>query len=921
MTTSDGYILGTTKVVDHGPASSRYNLVIMGDGYRASEIAKYHSDVQDAIDTIYAAVPFNELWCGINIYRVDIVSTDSGADDPTSCGDGSVGSGASVRTYFDATMCGGGQVRRALIIDTASALSVASSQVPEVHMTFVVVNTSLYGGTGGSVATYSAGAGIECAIHEMGHTAFGLADEYPYYQGCGSGETGHDHYSGGEPSEPNVTKDTNRATNKWNDLIAATAAMPTTTNSNCSQCDTQASPVLSGTVGTFEGAYYNHCGAYRPEFDCKMRALGQPFCAVCDRIIRQKLAPFQPAEYLTLLTPSIAFTDIPEGIGGTGVTSFRAIVFELVNCTTKTLSIVSGPTGGFDTPLGTSVVVPPPKTTPVNTARIWLAYTSTTAGASSSGTVTVKCLETGQTWVININANTVSRPKTAVMLVLDHSGSMIEDAGDGVTKVQKLREAANLFVDAMLQNDSIGIVRFNQTADLLMPVTKAGPVIVGGGRIAATGHITSSELDPAGSTSIGAGVVLSKQALDASQTAASPHYDVLAQLVLTDGMENTPPYLSQVSSSITANTFAIGLGNPENISTAALNTLTQGHNGYLLITGTLTPDQAARLNKYFLQILAGITNANIILDPHGNLGFGTEHRIPFKVVEADMGLDAFLLSPGANIIDFKLEAPDGKLVDPSMVGGSSPVEFVSRSNFSYYRISLPAIPSDAKGSHYGTWNAIVKLNARKAPLTHKDDYLEKAMSHGVLPYDLIVHCYSNLSFKAKVQQSSYEPNAEVSVFASLNEYDVPVEKRAKVWAEVTAPDGSQTVINLKEHDPGQFQGLLKTTLSGLYRLRVRAMGDTLYGSQFWREQTLTAAAYLGGDSKPDSQLNHEQRLCRLFKCLIERGALDPKLMEQLQHYGFDLKKATKCFERYCRDINPIVEGAEGKAKLEKIDKQ
>lgn len=921
MTTSDGYILGTAKVVDHGPASSRYNLVFLGDGYRASEIAKYHTDVQAAIDTIYATAPFNELWCGINIYRVDVVSTDSGVDDPASCGDGSAGSGSSVRTYFDATLCGDGQIRRLLTINDGTALSTASSQVPQVHMVFVVVNSTLFGGSGGGVAKFTSSSGVECAMHEMGHTAFGLADEYPTYAGCNSGETGHNSYSGGEPTKPNVTIDTNRATNKWRDLIAATTPMPTTTNSNCSQCDTQVSPMPVGTVGTFEGARYFHCGIYQPEFNCKMRNLGQPFCAVCDRVIRQKLTPFLPAEYITLLTPSVAFTDIPEGIGGTGVTTFRAIVFEMINWTTKTLSIVSGPTGGFDTPLGTSVVVPPPKATPVNTARLWLAYTSTTAGATSSGTVTVKCSETGQTWVININANTVPRPKAAVVLVLDRSGSMIEYAGDGNKKVDKLKEAANLFVDALLQDDSIGIVRFNQTANLLMPVTKAGPLIIGAGRLAAIGHITSPELDPSGTTSIGAGVVVSKQALDSSQATASPPYDVLAQLVLTDGMENTPPFLAQVSSSITANTFAIGLGNPENISTSALNALTQGHNGYLLITGTLTPDQAARLNKYFLQILAGITNANIVLDPHGNLGFGVEHRIPFNVIEADMGLDVFLLSPGAKIIDFQLEAPDGKFIDPSMVGGASPIEFVSRSNFSYYRISLPAIPNDPKGSHNGTWNAIVRLIQQKATLTHVDDYAEKAMSHGALPYDLIVHCYSNLSFRAKVQQSSFEPGAEVSVFASLKEYDVPVENRAKVWAEVTIPDGTQVAVNLEEYVAGQFRCSFKTTVSGLYKLRVRAMGETLYGSQFWREQTLTAVAYLGGDSKPDSQLIHEQRLCRLFRCLIESGAVDAKMIELLQGYGFDFKKATKCVERYCRELNPIIEGAQAKSKLEVTVKQ
>jgi hypothetical protein len=911
MTTSDGYIIGTTKVVDHGPASLRYNLVFLGDGYSASEMTKYHNDVRDAIDGIYATAPFNERWCGINVYRVDVVSTDSGIDDPASCSDGSVGSGASVHTYFDATTCGDGTVRRLVTINNASAFAVASAQVPQFHMVFVIVNTSLGGGSGGAVAKFTASSGIECAIHEMGHTAFKLADEYPYYQGCNSGELGHDHYSGGEPTAANVTKDSN-ATNKWDDLIATTTPTPTTTNADCTKCDTQGNPVAPDTVGTFEGAYYNHCGIFRPQYNCKMRNLGVPFCAVCERAIRQTLAPFQPAEYITLLTPSISFTDIPEGIGGTGITTFRAIVFEIVNYTPKTLNILSGPTSGFGTPFGTSIVVPPPKTTPVNKAQIWLSYTSTTAGATSSGTVTVQCAETGQTWVINISANTVSRPKAAVVLVLDRSGSMIEDAGDGVIKVEKLREAANLFVDAMLEDDSIGIVRFNQAADLLMPVTQAGPEMTGAGRSTAIGHIASSELDPNGTTSIGAGVVTSKQALDASQAGASTPFDVLAQLVLTDGKENTSPYLSQISSSITANTFAIGLGNPENISTAALNALTQGHNGYLLITGTLTSDQEALLKKYFLQILAGITSANVILDPHGNLDPGVEHRIPFNVIESDNGIDVFLLSPVAPIIDFQLETPNGKLVTPSMVGGSSPVKFVSKNNFSYYRIVLPAIHSDPKGSHNGTWKAIIKLDQNKLRSTDVDSSLKKAVRKGHLPYDLIAHCYSNLFFAVKVQQKNFALDTDVWVFASLKEYGVPVEKRAKVWAEVTLPDGSQLELNLEEYAPGQFQGRLRTTLSGLYKLRVRTMGETLYGSQFWREQTLTAAAYFGGDSKPDGQRDNEQRLCKLFRCLIDNEAIDDKMIKQLQRLGFDFKKATKCFEGYCNDSNPIAEDSETK---------
>jgi hypothetical protein len=68
--------------------------------------------------------------------------------------------------------------------------------------------------------------------------------------------------------------------------------VPTTRNADCTQCDPQDSPVPAGTVGLFEGANRYHCDSFRPEFDCKMRNLGIPFCAVCQERIRTVLAPF-----------------------------------------------------------------------------------------------------------------------------------------------------------------------------------------------------------------------------------------------------------------------------------------------------------------------------------------------------------------------------------------------------------------------------------------------------------------------------------------------------------------------------------------------------------------------------------------------------------------------------------------------------
>jgi len=299
MSAADGFVSGTQKIVDHGPDADRYNVVILGDGYRGTEMAKYHADVQAFVDAFRQAAPFGDLWCGINVHRIDVVSTDSGADDPVSCGDGSAGSGAVARTYFDATFCSGGLIRRLLTCDSASARSVAHAQVPATHVAMVIVNSPLYGGSGGEVATFSSAPGAaEIALHEMGHTAFGLADEYESYAGCASGETGHDVYAGGEPVEPNVTRNANRASIKWRAVLSSAAdALPTTANANCGQCDPQPNPRAADYVGAYEGARYMHCGCYRPAYSCRMRTLGQPYCGACRKAIRDALAPYLPVAY------------------------------------------------------------------------------------------------------------------------------------------------------------------------------------------------------------------------------------------------------------------------------------------------------------------------------------------------------------------------------------------------------------------------------------------------------------------------------------------------------------------------------------------------------------------------------------------------------------------------------------------------
>ena len=232
-------------------------------------------------------------------------------------------------------------------------------------------------------------------------------------------------------------------------------------------------------------------------------------------------------------------------------------------------------------------------------------------------------------------------------------------------KIQKLRESCDDFIaPAAPTTASASSASTRPPSACRRSPAAAGP--------AAIATINGASLDPAGATSIGDGVLKGRDMLNDGQAAPAP-----AVRRAGDGrahgraVEHGRRAWPTVSGSINAHTFAVGLGLPSNISVGALDTLCQGHGGFLLVTGAITTDQSMRLSKYFLQILAGITNAQIVADPAGVLHVTATHRIPFWMSEADYGMDVIVLSPYPKVIDFQLEAPDGTRIDPSSGPGGA----------------------------------------------------------------------------------------------------------------------------------------------------------------------------------------------------------------------------------------------------------
>ena len=61
-----------------GPPAERLNLVILGDGYTAAEQAKFHADVERNLNVQWSIEPFRSYRHHFYVYRLDIVSQDSG---------------------------------------------------------------------------------------------------------------------------------------------------------------------------------------------------------------------------------------------------------------------------------------------------------------------------------------------------------------------------------------------------------------------------------------------------------------------------------------------------------------------------------------------------------------------------------------------------------------------------------------------------------------------------------------------------------------------------------------------------------------------------------------------------------------------------------------------------------------------------
>ncbi|MGE5125669.1 MAG: M64 family metallopeptidase [Betaproteobacteria bacterium] len=296
-------------VLENGPPAEKLDLVLLGDGYTAAEMDKWHADARRLTDILFSVSPFKERKSDFNVWAVDTPSPESGVSRPS---DG-VYRRSALRAAYDAF----GSERYVLAFDDRRVREAAAAAPYDVME--IVVNGRKYGG-GGIFNLYATVASDNAFtpyvfVHEFGHHFAGLADEY-YTSDVAYGPAGH---ARPEPWEPNVTASASAP--KWKDLVTPGTPLPTPWSKaafEAAEKEIQArrrkiraekrpeeemealfreeqrrmdallgEGAYARAVGAFEGAMYEAAGYYRAQANCIMFTRSNAFCAACRRAIER----------------------------------------------------------------------------------------------------------------------------------------------------------------------------------------------------------------------------------------------------------------------------------------------------------------------------------------------------------------------------------------------------------------------------------------------------------------------------------------------------------------------------------------------------------------------------------------------------------------------------------------------------------
>jgi hypothetical protein len=278
--------LSSAIIWQGGPLDRTVDIVVVSEGYDASEKAKFYRDAEHAAQALFRHEPFASLRDRFSVRAVFAPSQASGVSVPRQGKWLNTPADSHFDTFYS---------DRYLTTSAQQKVYDLIGTVPFEHIV-VMVNTGIYGGGGiynsltimnSDHPTFNA-----VMVHEFGHAFGGLADEYAY------GDQAETPYPADtEPWEPNITTLHDFAA-KWQDMLPEGTPVPTPLDELDKQdvrriwhtFSPDQKALLNLKLGVYEGAGYQTRGVFRPVQECRMRINEcEEFCPVCTRAIVQMI--------------------------------------------------------------------------------------------------------------------------------------------------------------------------------------------------------------------------------------------------------------------------------------------------------------------------------------------------------------------------------------------------------------------------------------------------------------------------------------------------------------------------------------------------------------------------------------------------------------------------------------------------------
>jgi len=384
-----------------------------------------------------------------------------------------------------------------------------------------------------------------------------------------------------------------------------------------------------------------------------------------------------------------------------------------------------------------------------------------------------------------------------IVLVIDRSGSMGSES-----KMESAKSAAKMFVDLMQTGDKIGVVDFDDRVSVTYHLTEVDPE----GTVKTAAKNAIDTLYDRGNTSIGGGLRAGQDELN-TRGAGDP---VRVMVLLSDGLENSAPYVADVLPGIIDDKIAVhtvGLGSDADQD--LLKSIADQTGGVYRFSPS---DQ--ELQGIYSSISAAVYGESVCKTASGKVASGetAEKKV---LVDSTIEKVTFSLFWSGSDLDLTLVQPDEKVIDPSVAETDPNISFVSGATYEFYKVTAPL---------YGEWT--VRVFGSSTPFEGEE-------------YDISISAMDTIVFSAESDKTKYYPGTPIRITASIiDDAGIDMPEHWYILGadiEVTVEDPAQNVYFFDLYDDGLHEDgkvndgiyantFTSTSLLGSYNFSVKASG-------------------------------------------------------------------------------------------------